>query len=204
MTDFQPVTVLTIDWDSLKSISYQSELGKSLKNTLRKFDKEELFEDVENAISYFTEVALEKVVPYPYRVKSLQSCVIKYEKFYPATSVEKTFNDILGIRIIISDYEALDALQLPENTKVVDMRLGKKEDDGYRGVHVYFQEDHTHYPIEIQFMTPFDRQFNEWLHIYVYKYVSDRSVGQHLRKMYEDGVIRDEEGFRKEMQKCVT
>lgn len=202
MTEKEPVTVLTIDWDSLKSISYQSNLGKSLKNTLRKFDKEELFDDIESAISYFTEIALEEVVHYPYRVKSLQSCMIKYEKYYPSTAVEKAFNDLLGIRIIIGDYSDLDSLQLPEMTKVVDMRNGKAIDDGYRGIHIYFQKDHSHYPIEIQFMTPSDRQFNEWLHIYVYKYIEDRSVGRHLRELYEQGVIKNEESFRKEMQKC--
>ncbi|MBR0379582.1 MAG: hypothetical protein IJH62_03375 [Mogibacterium sp.] len=204
MTEKEPITVLTIDWDSLKSISYQSNLGKSLKNTLRKFDKEDLFDDIESAISYFTEIALEEVVHYPYRVKSLQSCMIKYEKYYPSTAVEKAFNDLLGIRIIIGDYSDLDSLQLPEKTKVVDMRNGKAIDDGYRGVHIYFQKDHSHYPIEIQFMTPFDRQFNEWLHIYVYKYIEDASVGRHLRDLYEQGVIKDEESFRKEMQKCAT
>lgn len=204
MTEIEPVTVLTIDWDSLKNISYQSNLGKSLKNTLKRFDKEELFDDVEGAISYFTEFALEESVHYPYRVKSLQSCLIKYEKYYPSTAVEKAFNDLLGIRIVISDYAILDSLRLPEKTKVVDMREGKSVDDGYRGVHIYFQKDHFHYPIEIQFMTPFDRQFNEWLHIYVYKLIDDRSVGCKLRQLYEQGVIKDEESFRKEMQKCAT
>lgn len=204
MADLVPVTVLTIDWDLLKDISYRSELGKSLKNTLRKFDKEELFDDIERAISYFTEIATENVIPYQNRIKSLQSCVIKYEKRFPDFSVEKTFNDILGIRIIVDDYSVVDSLQLPEKTKAVDMRFGKPKDDGYRGVHIYFQEDHAHYPIEIQFMTPFDRQFNEWLHIYVYKYIEDPEVGGQLRKLYEEGLIKDENDFRKEMQKCAT
>lgn len=33
-----------IDWQELENIAYQSKLGKSLKNTLRKFEKEELFD----------------------------------------------------------------------------------------------------------------------------------------------------------------
>ena len=32
------------------------------------------------------------------------------------------------------------------------MSKGKSNDDGYRGVHVYYQKDNKHYPIEIQFI----------------------------------------------------
>ena len=35
----------------------------------------------------------------------------------------------------------------------VKTRHGKANDDGYRGVHLYFQLDHKHYPIEIQMNT---------------------------------------------------
>ena len=44
------------------------------------------------------------------------------------------------------------------------MSKGKSNDDGYRGVHVYYQKDNKHYPIEIQFNTYSDRQLNDWLH----------------------------------------
>ena len=44
------------------------------------------------------------------------------------------------------------------------MSHGKSVDDGYRGVHLYFQKDNLHYPIEIQFNTLYDRQLNNWLH----------------------------------------
>ena len=37
------------------------------------------------------------------------------------------------------------------------------------GVHLYFQMDNDHYPIEIQFNTLYDRQLNNWLHDYLYK-----------------------------------
>lgn len=33
------------------------------------------------------------------------------------------------------------------------MSHGKANDDGYRGVHVYYQLDNFHYPIEIQYNT---------------------------------------------------
>ena len=46
------------------------------------------------------------------------------------------------------------------------MSNGKAVDDGYRGVHVYYQKSGQHYPIEIQFNTLFDRQLNNWLIIH--------------------------------------
>lgn len=193
--------IITIDWDLMSDLSYRTNLNKSLKNTLRKFDKTELFEELNDMIMYFTEEA-DRII-HEKRVKALQSCLVKYERYFPNKQVEKVFNDILGIRIVVDDYALLDKIVFPPETKIADMRQGKAIDDGYRGVHVYYQKDHFHYPIEIQFVTAKDRQFNEWLHIYLYKYVNDTSIGQHLRKLYEDDIIQTEEGFRKEMKKYV-
>lgn len=192
---------VTIDWDLLSNLSYRTNLNKSLKNTLRKFDKTELFEELNEMIMYFTEEA--DRITHEKRVKALQSCLVKYERYFPNKQVEKVFNDILGIRIVIDDYTLLDKITFPPQTKIADMQHGKANDDGYRGVHVYYQKDHFHYPIEIQFVTAKDRQFNEWLHIYLYKYVNDTSIGQHLRRLYENGIIQTEEDFRKEMKEYV-
>lgn len=196
--------VITIDWERLNNLSYKTQLGKSLKNTLRKFNKEDLFDELNNIIVYFTDSLTEDTLPYDNRIKSLQSCALKYDKYFPSAEVEKVFNDLLGIRIIVEDYSIVDNLTIPDNVRFVDLRNGKSNDDGYRAIHMYFQKDHDHYPIEVQFMTPADRQFNEWLHIYFYKYVADNSIGQHLRKLYEEGVIQNEKQFRKELAKCAT
>ena len=193
--------MITIDWNLLDNLSYRTQLGKSLKNTLRKFDKEELFDEIEAIIEFFVEN--EGRITNEHRVKSLQSCLMKYDKYYPSTQAEKAFNDILGLRIIIDDYSLLDVLELPECVKVADMRNGKANDDGYRGIHLYYQKDHMHYPIEIQFMTTRDRIFNEWLHIYLYKYVANNAVGREMRQKYESGLIRTEDDFRKEVQHYV-
>ena len=196
-------SIITIDWDLLCSISYRTRLGKSLKNTLHKFDKDELFEEIGDMIDYFTEIATDEKIKYENRIKALHSVSLKYDKHFPNTPVEKTFNDILGIRVIVNDYSIVDIIEFPETTRVADMRKGKSQDDGYRGIHVYYQKDHFHYPIEIQFVTSFDRQFNAWLHTYLYKYVDDLSVGSILREKYENGQIISEEQFRKEMNKYV-
>lgn len=194
---------ISIDWDMLGDISYRSLLGKSLKNTLRKFSKEELFDEINLLIMHFTKMS--DAIVHEHRIKSLQSSFLKYNKYYPSTPVEKAFNDILGIRIIVDDYDMVDKLDIPDIVKIADMRNGKAIDDGYRAIHMYYQKDHFHYPIEIQFMTQKDQQFNEWMHIYVYKYILDNNVGCTLRKMYEDSKFVSEDDFRKEMQKlCAT
>ncbi len=193
---------LRIDWGLLEERSYQTQLGKNLKNTLRKFDKNELFEELNNVMVFYIDMGEElKLLGYKFRVKSLHSCYLKYEKYYPSTEVEKAFNDILGIRIIVSSYSVCDNIEYPSNVRIADMRNGKVKDDGYRGIHVYYQKSHFHYPIEIQFMTEFDRQFNEWLHEFLYKYNKNNEVGIKLREMYENGLIVTEQQFRKEMLK---
>lgn len=195
--------VLTIDWNLLEELSYQTHLEKSLKNTLRKFNKEELFDEINEIISFLLEK--EDTIIWENRIKSIHSCNLKYQKYFPSTPVEKTFNDILGIRIIVDKYTSIETLNLPKCVKYVDLSNGKSIDDGYRAIHLYYQPDHFHYPIEIQLMTHADKVFNEWLHTYIYKYTKDTSIGANLRLKYECGEIQNEEDFRKEMQKlCVT
>lgn len=79
--------------------------------------------------------------------------------------------------------------------RVADLSLGKAVDDGYRGVHVYYQRSSRCYPIEIQYNTFYDRQLNNWLHKYLYKRVDDAEVGRLLRQAYESGDIRTEAEF---------
>lgn len=55
------------------------------------------------------------------------------------------------------------ALQTCKWIRIADMSDRKSKDDGYRGVHVYFQLSSFHYPIEIQYNTYYDRQFSNWL-----------------------------------------
>ena len=123
--------------DVLRQLSYQSKLGKSLKQNLHHFDKDELL----------------------------------------TTSESSVF-------------------------RIVDMSKGKANDDGYRGVHLYYEADNFHYPIEVQFNTYFDRQINNWLHSFLYKKNYPNKVGQRMREQYENGKVRSREEFE-EMQKDV-
>ena len=79
---------------------------------------------------------------------------------------------------------------------IADLSNGKADDDGYRGVHLYYQIDNFHYPIEIQFNTLYDRQLNNWLHDYLYKKAFPNSVGKEMRRCYENGSIRNETQFQ--------
>ena len=191
-----------ISWEDLENLSYQTRLGKSLKNTLRRFDKDQLYQELRDMIVYYTELA--KQIPYENRVKSILSCEIKYNKYYPNTEVEKVFNDILGLRIIVDNYDLIDSLEFPVGSKIADMRNGKASDDGYRGFHVYLQKDHFRYPIEVQFFTPRDKLFNAWLHDLTYKYIDDARIGRCLRKLYDQGEIETKEDFRKELEHVLS
>lgn len=190
-----------IDWELLDELSYRTHLNKSLKNTLRKFDVDVLFNEINTVIQHYIEK--DKQIVYTHRIKAIQSCALKYQKYYPNTQVEKAFNDILGIRLTVENYDFLSALEIPSCVKKVDMQNGKAKDDGYRAVHLYYQKDHFHYPIEIQLATEGDQLFNEWMHTYFYKYVDNYSVGLFLRRLYEQHIINTEEDFRKEMSKYV-
>lgn len=170
----------------LADLSYPSNLGRSLKNNLGSFDKESLLQDALSAAEWLDSNPLLSEVAIDYRIKSAESIRSKYERYYPHRPVLKTFNDILGFRSCCDDYREALALALPQ-FKLVDMSQGKAVDDGYRGVHLYYQSDNFHYPIELQFNTLYDRQLNNWLHDYLYKKNYPASVGRTLRSRYEHG-----------------
>lgn len=187
----------------LVSLSYSSQLGRSLKNVLAHVDKELLFEDVRGARRFFRErIPFLEKTGMNYRIKSLDSILLKYDRYYPNFTVERTYNDILGFRLICLDYTVPDELHTayPDAfRRCSDLRGGKKTDDGYRGVHLYFQVDHFHYPIELQYNTAFDRRFNDWLHTALYKRSAEMVMfGAHLRMLYEQGKIQSEDDFRRE------
>ena len=185
----------------LRNLSYHSKLGISLKKNLHYFEKEAVIDEMKQYTEWLYQQDVLDDIPLDYRIKSLQSISKKFDRYYPDKQMRKVFNDILGFRAFCDSYKQV--LELEKDLyKVADMSDGKSNDDGYRGVHLYYQIDNSHYPIEIQFNTLFDRQLNNWLHDYVYKKAYPSEIGRHLRKQYELGKIRTEEDF-KEILKCV-
>ena len=193
-----------LTYEILRSLSYHTQLGKSLVNSLRHFDKELLFDDVNKVINFYNNSEIMDELAIDYRIKSEDSCLRKYDKFYPDMRVEKTFNDVLGFRMLCDNYDGILNHDNIDKIRIVDMSQGKANDDGYRGVHLYFQLDHSHYPIEIQMNTYYDRQINNWLHKYLYKKNYPDDVGLKLRKLYENGKILNENMFREVLQNVLS
>ena len=183
---------------SLDSVSYETKLGKNLKNTLRKVDRNELMEELKD-YRLFLKKRKDILSDYTYRIKSIQSINLKYDRYYPSKEINACFNDILGIRMIVDNY---DINIKNDKIRHVDMSKGKKNDDGYRGYHIHYKKSNYHYPIEVQFFTERDYIFNMWLHKYVYKY-KDNSIGIKLRELYDKNIIMTEEDFKEEFNKCI-
>lgn len=184
----------------LNALSYKSELGLSLKKNIHYFQKESVISEMEKMTEWLFQQEILDEIALDYRIKSIQSIGAKYDRYYPDRQMRQVFNDILGFRAFCNDYNDVLALG-SEEFRIVDMSKGKRHDDGYRGVHLYYQKDNFHYPIEIQFNTFYDRQLNNWLHDYLYKKGYPDEIGRKLRAEYEAGKIRSDEEF-KEVLKC--
>ena len=102
----------------------------------------------------------------------------------------------------IGVYHISSMIRILYLTKIIilDLSNGKASDDGYRGVHLYYQLNNHHYPIEIQYNTYYDRQINNWLHSFLYKKNYSDSVGLEMRKRYEVGKIKNEKDFKEELE----
>lgn len=188
----------------LERLSYHSELRINLKKNLHYFNKEKLFRELE-AVNQWYDLCTElENVAIDYRIKSIQSAQLKYERYYPDHQMRKVFDDLLGFRALCDNYEDIYSLCKEKHIRVADMSDGKAHDDGYRGVHVYYQLSNYHYPIEIQYNTYYDRQLNNWLHKYIYKQKYDNKIGYILRKSYESGYIKTESEFNKELEHVLS
>ncbi|NMB43058.1 MAG: hypothetical protein GX995_02875 [Clostridiales bacterium] len=180
---------------TLEALSYKSELDVSFKRSLARFNKDDVIKEIKKMRLWYNEQNIIDSLPIDSRIKSIGSAIIKFDKYYPNINYSSVFNDVLGFRAICTDYEEVFELEIEENIRIVDMSNGKSNDDGYRGVHVYYQKDNYHYPIEIQLNTYYDRQFNDWMHDKFYKRGFDNKVGQKLRREYEDGKIKSRQEF---------
>ncbi len=182
--------------EKLEQLSYQSKLGIRLKKNLHYFDKNTLFTELEGINEWYDSCEFLHDIVTDYRVKSIQSAYLKYSRYYPDHQAGKVFNDMLGFRALCDNYEDVLNLSDCDKIRVADMSQGKAHDDGHRGIHVYFQLSSSHYPIEIQYNTYYDRQLNNWLHKYIYKRNYNNTIGCTLRKAYESGKIGTEQEFK--------
>ena len=61
-------------------------------------------------------------------MKSLDSILLKYERYYPDNQTRKVFNDILGFRTFCDGYDQV--LEATSQFRLADMIKGKAIDDG--------------------------------------------------------------------------
>ena len=186
--------------DLLKKLSYKSELGINLKKNLHYFDKDSLIGELKKINRWYDSLDELHELALDYRIKSMQSVILKYNRYYPDHQARKVFDDLLGFRSLCDNYDDILELRTISELRIADMSKGKAKDDGYRGIHVYFQLDGSHYPIEIQYNTYYDRQFNNWLHKYIYKKDYDNCIGIKLRKKYENAEILTEQNFKEALK----
>lgn len=125
------------------------------------------------------------------RFKSEDSIIRKYEKtLRTGGGFKQCFNDVLGFRLRFAEYPD----SFPDYFRVVDLRQGKRVDDGYHAIHLYYQRDNLAYPIEVQLWCGRDYFFNLWSHQYVYKYQTPE-IGRQLYQEYAEGKIHAEQDF---------
>lgn len=117
----------------LEKLSYHSQLDKSLVHSLRHFYKDVIFDDIQQMIKFYNDSEELDDLAIDYRIKSKDSCIRKYNKFYPEMRVEKTFNDVLGFRMLCDNYDEILNQNNLDKIRVVDMSKGKANDDGYKG-----------------------------------------------------------------------
>ena len=170
--------MLKINWLSLQildSLSYESQLGLSLKKNLHYFNKNMLISELIDMTEWLDEQEILSDIALDYRIKSLDSIIMKYDRYYPDHQTRKVFNDILDFRGFCDNYE-----------------------------HVYYQKSSKHYSIEIQFNTLYDRQLNNWLHDYLYKKEYPIEIGKIMRDKYEKGFIRSKNDFEEALKNVLS
>lgn len=180
-----------ISREILDKLSYRSTLGQSLKQiSLRATSLESILDDIAKYRSSYIDVLVQENL-IGSRFKSEDSIIRKYEKtLWTGGDFKQCFNDVLGFRLRFTEYPD----SFPDYFRVVDLRQGKRVDDGYRAVHLYYQRDSLAYPIEVQLWCGRDYLFNLWSHQYVYKYQAPE-IGRQLYREYSEGSIDTEQVF---------
>ena len=69
--------------ETLSSLSYRTSLKKSLKQTIRHFDRDELINDICAMADGLDEQTILSQMALDYRVKSVASIISKYDRYPP-------------------------------------------------------------------------------------------------------------------------
>lgn len=131
-----------------------------------------------NTIEEFIERNQNGWIDISYRLKTEHSMIKKWNKnLGKAKQLREVCNDVIGIRFIV-DSTADDIRTAILNAKekvdytidIIDMYdKTKAVDDGYRAIHLYFRDQPSCFPIEIQFWTFRDAILHFYTHEAIYK-----------------------------------
>ena len=121
-----------------EELSYPSGLGIRLKKNLHYFNKSLLFDELVKVHGWYAGNELLHGLTIDYRIKSIQSAMLKYERYYPDHQAARVFNDMLGFRTLCDNYGDVPRIAGYGNVRVADMSDGKSKDDGYRGAMYIF------------------------------------------------------------------
>ena len=91
--------------DILQKLSYESRLGIPLKKNLHYFDKDALLAELNQMTDWLDSQNALADIALDYRIKSKDSIILKYNRYYPDHQVRKVFNDILGFRAFCDSYD---------------------------------------------------------------------------------------------------
>ena len=80
----------------LDALSFESHLGIPLKKNLHYFDKDLLIAELISMTEWLDEQEILSNIALDYRVKSLDSILLKYDRYYPDHQTRKVFNGQLN------------------------------------------------------------------------------------------------------------
>ena len=87
--------MLKMNWLSLQildSLSYESQLGLSLKKNLHYFNKNMLISELIDMTEWLDEQEILSDIALDYRIKSLDSIIMKYDRYYPDHQSSKHYS----------------------------------------------------------------------------------------------------------------
>ena len=101
--DDQLLKMNGLSLEILDFLSYESQLGISLKKNLHHFDKDLLIQELIAMTEWLDEQEILADIALDYRIKSIDSILNKYDRYYPDHQTRKVFNDILGFRAFVTN-----------------------------------------------------------------------------------------------------
>ncbi|WNF37370.1 hypothetical protein RJD24_02600 [Bacillaceae bacterium IKA-2] len=186
-------------WGNIENIYKGHGLSINLAKKFREYEgevlntiieeKDKMIVDTLDDIVYLEENmnSIYRHVDFLYRFKTETSIKKKLMNQTQVRQLYKVCNDIIGFRFIIRT-DSVGLMEIANkfmrscpteniDCRIHDQRGGKRNDDGYKGIHVNIRMKHNFaFPIEVQFWTRSDALLNDYLHDKIYKIEDDETL----------------------------